>query len=87
MHLKIKPESEAVKRFYENHSSYHEGDSGLDLFVTERITIPGKSLSFKIVNLSFFFMIKVGTDLTYLGNCLNSFLLSIFNLSISLKIL
>tara|TARA_Y100001935_G_scaffold254445_1_gene263539 strand:- start:6025 stop:6486 length:462 start_codon:yes stop_codon:yes gene_type:complete len=48
MHLKIKPESEAVKRFYENHSSYHEGDSGLDLFVTERITIPGKSLSFKI---------------------------------------
>jgi len=48
MHLKIKPSTEIVKAFYENHSSYHEGDSGLDLFITESITVPGNSKAFKI---------------------------------------
>ena len=42
MHLKLKPESEAVKSLYENHTSYHEGDSGLDLFTTMDIVIPHK---------------------------------------------
>ena len=37
-----------VKNFYENHSTFHEGDSGLDLFVTENIVIPAKALGFKI---------------------------------------
>ena len=48
MHLKIKPENGAVKVLYENHTSYHEGDSGLDLFTTEDITIPPNQLSYKI---------------------------------------
>ena len=48
MHLKIKPVNETVKNFYENHSTFHEGDSGLDLFVTENIVIPAKALGFKI---------------------------------------
>ena len=48
MHLKIKPSSDMVAGFYENHSSYHEGDSGLDLFITERIIVPANSFGFKI---------------------------------------
>ena len=38
---------EWVKKHYE-HSTYHEGDSGLDLFTTEDIIIPAKQLSFQI---------------------------------------
>ena len=48
MHLKLKPDNESVKALYENHTSYHEGDSGLDLFTTNDIVIPSKCLSFKI---------------------------------------
>ena len=48
MHLKIKPDSQHVSSFYENHSTYHEGDSGLDLFVTEEIIVPPKAISFQI---------------------------------------
>ena len=48
MHLKIKPANDTVKGFYENHANFHEGDSGLDLFVTEKIIVPGKVLGFKI---------------------------------------
>lgn len=48
MHLNIKPETNLVRSLYENHSNYHEGDSGLDLFVTEQIVVPKKSISFKI---------------------------------------
>ena len=48
MHIKIKPENESVKGLYENHTTYHDGDSGLDLFTTEDITIPANKLSFKI---------------------------------------
>jgi len=48
MHLKLKPSSNLINAFYENHASYHEGDSGLDLFVTGPITVPANSVSFKI---------------------------------------
>tara|TARA_Y100000817_G_scaffold311892_1_gene304798 strand:+ start:6142 stop:6600 length:459 start_codon:yes stop_codon:yes gene_type:complete len=48
MHLKLKPENESVKMLYEHHNSYHEGDSGLDLFTTEDIIVPAKQLSFQI---------------------------------------
>ena len=48
MHLKIKPENQAVKSSYENHSEYHEGDSGLDLFVQGEVVVPAKALGFKI---------------------------------------
>jgi len=39
MHLSILPETSDIRTLYENHSSYHEGDSGLDLFFTEEVTI------------------------------------------------
>ena len=32
MHLLIKPESISIETLYTNHSTYYEGDSGLDLF-------------------------------------------------------
>uniref|UniRef100_A0A6C0L012 dUTP diphosphatase n=1 Tax=viral metagenome TaxID=1070528 RepID=A0A6C0L012_9ZZZZ len=48
MHLKIKPENNSVKAYYENHTEFHEGDSGLDLFVPEEVKVPGKAIGFKI---------------------------------------
>lgn len=36
--LLIKPANNEVASYYENHGSYHKGDSGLDLFVTEDVT-------------------------------------------------
>lgn len=36
----IKVTNEADAALYQNHSSYHEGDSGLDLFITADFTIP-----------------------------------------------
>lgn len=35
----LKSHNDDVKLLYENHSTYHEGDSGLDLFVMETTTI------------------------------------------------
>lgn len=33
------------REFYENHSTYHEGDSGLDLFVPDDVTVsPGETV-------------------------------------------
>jgi dUTP pyrophosphatase len=41
--LYIKPNHNSVKILYENHSTFHEGDSGLDLFFPEDVTInPGE---------------------------------------------
>lgn len=37
--LLIKPVTTSVAEFYINHNTYNEGDSGLDLFVPEDITI------------------------------------------------
>ena len=37
--LLIKPTNEIAKKFYINHQTYHDGDSGLDLFILEDITI------------------------------------------------
>jgi len=39
MHLKIKPFNNSVKSLYENHGHFHDGDAGIDLFVTEDQTI------------------------------------------------
>lgn len=39
----IKPENEQVKELYINHKTYHEGDSGLDLFITNEQLIPANS--------------------------------------------
>ena len=49
MHLKIQTESESVYNQYLNHSTYHEGDSGLDLFFNEDITVEPKGT--KIISL------------------------------------
>ena len=44
MDLLIKPLSLEVKKMYEEHSHFHDGDAGLDLFVIHELTIqPGES--------------------------------------------
>ena len=45
MHLLIKTENEEVKQFYLNHSSYHDGDAGLDLFMPEKVVIEKDTFS------------------------------------------
>ena len=39
MHLHIQPETITTDQFYTNHSTFHEGDSGLDLFFTDPVLI------------------------------------------------
>jgi len=48
MHIRIKTSNHAINGLYENHTSYHEGDSGLDLFVPEDIVVPAGERSFMI---------------------------------------
>jgi dUTP pyrophosphatase len=36
--LLIKPNNNEVASYYQNHSSFHTGDSGFDLFITEDVT-------------------------------------------------
>ena len=43
MKLRIKAFNERAKELYENHSHFHSGDAGLDLFVIEDQIIPAKS--------------------------------------------
>ena len=35
MRLLLKPDTDNIKKYYENHSTFNEGDSGLDLFFKE----------------------------------------------------
>ena len=35
MRLLLKPDNDNIKKYYENHSTFNEGDSGLDLFFKE----------------------------------------------------
>ena len=49
MHLSILAETPEIKHIYENHSTYHEGDSGLDLFFPEEVNIDPKET--KIISL------------------------------------
>ena len=48
MKLKIKCGNQELQDRYVNHSSYHEGDSGIDLFTPEIHEIPPKAISYKI---------------------------------------
>ena len=48
MKLKIKCGNQELEDRYGNHSSYHEGDSGIDLFTPETHEIPPKAISYKI---------------------------------------
>ena len=51
MHLLILPDNDKIKKMYENHSSFHEGDAGLDLFTPEKILVPPRSLvNVKLLN-------------------------------------
>ena len=43
MHILIKP-TNVSRSYYVNHSNYHEGDAGLDVFTLEDITIPAKTM-------------------------------------------
>jgi len=49
MKFLIKPLNDDVKELYKNHSTYHEGDSGLDLFIIQDEIIPAGQT--KIVDL------------------------------------
>ena len=49
MKLCILPEDERVREMYDSHITFHEGDSGLDVYFTEDINMEG--LSTKIVSL------------------------------------
>ena len=40
MKFLIKPQTDEVKEMYTTHSTYHEGDSGLDLFIIADEVIP-----------------------------------------------
>ena len=44
MRLKLKPKTLEIKQLYMNHSSYHKGDSGLDLFVPDDIVLKPNSM-------------------------------------------
>jgi len=45
MFLKIKPLNDNVKMMYSSHGTFNQGDSGLDLFCPETITInPGETI-------------------------------------------
>lgn len=44
--LYIKALNEEIRERYTNHTTYHDGDSGLDIFVPETITIPAWSTVF-----------------------------------------
>ena len=46
MHLFLKAEDENVRKYYENHATFHDGDSGLDLFCPEDVVIEPKSTFF-----------------------------------------
>ena len=39
MHIKIKINDTSIKHLYENHSAYHKGDSGLDIFTPSKNVI------------------------------------------------
>ncbi len=45
MNLKIKPFNKYIFSMYKNHSHFHQGDAGLDLFIIEnQIIKPGSSM-------------------------------------------
>lgn len=45
--LQLKPDPD-LREIYEEHQHFHEGDSGLDIYTPETITVPGGAISYKI---------------------------------------
>ena len=49
MKILIKPLNDIARDFYENHSHFHKGDSGLDLYILEKqIFKPGETNKIKL---------------------------------------
>ena len=48
MELSIKPENAEVEYMYHNHKTFHEGDSGLDLYIPEDIIVPPHAIGFAL---------------------------------------
>lgn len=63
MKFLIKPVNDSVKELYINHSTYHEGDSGLDLFIVSDEVIPAGET--KIVDLGISCQLKDETKNMY----------------------
>ncbi len=45
MELKIKPFNSRVKELYEHHGHFHDGDAGLDIFITNKQTVPAGEMA------------------------------------------
>jgi dUTP pyrophosphatase len=43
MELRVQCDNDEIKSMYENHSHFHDGDSGLDLYFPTEVLIPAKS--------------------------------------------
>ena len=56
MKLRIKAFNDRAKELYENHSHFHSGDAGLDLFVVEDQIIPA-SITIGIAIFSFLILL------------------------------
>ncbi|MCJ7801590.1 MAG: dUTP diphosphatase [Candidatus Marinimicrobia bacterium] len=52
MELLLKPFSLEVKKMYEDHSHFHDGDAGLDLFVIHELTIRAGESAFLHLQIS-----------------------------------
>ena len=49
MNLKIKPYREDIYEMYEDHNHFHQGDSGLDIYIVEnQIINPGETIRLKL---------------------------------------
>lgn len=62
--LLIKTHNKHASDLYKDHSTYNEGDSGLDLFVTEDATIPAQTTVFIDLMISCE-MIQNGKNISY----------------------
>ena len=46
--LNLKPIHPFLEKVYQKHSTFHNGDAGLDLFCPSDLTVPPKAISFKV---------------------------------------
>jgi dUTP pyrophosphatase len=49
MYIKLLPDNQIINNMYQDHSTYHEGDSGLDVFFIDDVNINPKET--KLINL------------------------------------
>ena len=65
MILIIKPLNDNVREFYTNHTSYHEGDAGIDLFIPEDVVVKAHSTSYVNLNIACEAVNNDGKNLSY----------------------